>query len=127
MSTKRVLSIGQCGADHGAITRVLHLHFSAEVIHAEDWDEALTCLRREPFDLVLVNRLLDADGSSGLEIIKKLKVDEELRRLPVMLVSNLDDAQGQAIQAGAENGFGKASLGQPAMLERLRRFLEKAK
>ncbi len=124
MSGKRVLSIGQCGADHGAIARTLHRQFAADVVPAEDWDDALPHLRHEPFDLVLVNRLLDVNGSAGLEIIKKLKANEELRRLPVMLVSNLDDAQEEAIQAGAEKGFGKASLGQPATLERLRRFLE---
>jgi len=124
MSGKRVLSIGQCGADHGAIAHTFHRHFAAEVVPAEDWDEALPYLRREPFDLVLVNRLLDVNGSAGLEIVTNLKADEELRKLPVMLVSNLDGAQEEAIQAGAEKGFGKASLGQPAMLERLRRFLE---
>ena len=30
----------------------------------------------------------------------------------------------EAVQLGAAPGFGKASLGQPAMLERLRPFLE---
>jgi two-component system chemotaxis response regulator CheY len=124
MPGKRVLSIGQCGADHGAISRALQRHFAVEVVAAEDWLEAWPRLKGESFDLVLVNRLLDADGSSGLKIIKDLKSDDALRGLPVMLVSNLEDAQEDAIQAGAEKGFGKAALGQPVMLERVRPFLE---
>jgi two-component system chemotaxis response regulator CheY len=123
MSEKRILSIGQCGADHAAIARTLQRHFGADVVPAEDWAEALPHLRGETFNLVLVNRLLDASGSDGLEIIKEIKADEELRRLSVMLVSNLDDAQADAIAAGAERGFGKAALGQPAMVERLRPFI----
>jgi len=39
------------------------------------------------------------------------------------LVSNYTDAQAQAVQAGAEPGFGKSSLGQPQMLDRVRAFL----
>jgi two-component system chemotaxis response regulator CheY len=124
MPGKRVLSIGQCGADHSAISHTLQRRFAAEVVAADDWLDALARLRGEPFDLVLVNRLLDLNGAAGLEIIQELKADEALRGLPVMLVSNLDDAQDEAVQAGAERGFGKAALGQPAMLEWLRRFLE---
>jgi CheY-like chemotaxis protein len=65
---------------------------------------------------VLVNRVLDADGSSGLELIRALKAEEQLRDVPVLLVSNYEDAQAQAVQAGAVPGFGKAELGQPHML-----------
>jgi hypothetical protein len=40
-----------------------------------------------------------------------------------MLVSNYEDAQAQAVQAGATTGFGKAALGQPHMLARVERYL----
>ncbi len=36
-----------------------------------------------------------------------------------MLVSNHEDAQAEAVAAGALPGFGKASLGQPGMIERV--------
>jgi len=41
----------------------------------------------------------------------------------VMLVSNYEDAQKEAVAAGALAGFGKASLGRPAMIESLRSVL----
>jgi PleD family two-component response regulator len=123
MSGKRVLSIGQCGADHASISNALDRYFAAEVVPAEDWSEALSHLRRTTFDLVLVNRLLDANGSSGLAVIKEFMASEAFHRLPVMLVSNFDDAQREAIQAGAKKGFGKSALSNPATMERLRPFL----
>jgi CheY-like chemotaxis protein len=123
MSGKRVLSIGQCFADHGSISHTLQRHFGAEVVGVDEPNEALDRLRRERFDLVLINRRLDADGSDGVAIVRQIKADERLRPLSVMLVSNYDDAQGEAIAAGALPGFGKAALGQPHMLARLRPLL----
>jgi CheY-like chemotaxis protein len=123
MPAKKVLSLGQCWADHGAISQVFMRHFGAEVVSADTTAEALNLLQEQSFALILVNRLLDQDGSQGMEFIRQLKNDEALRRCPVMLVSNHQDAQREAAQAGAEPGFGKAALGQPAMLGRVRPFL----
>jgi two-component system chemotaxis response regulator CheY len=124
MPAKRVLSIGQCLADHGSISRLLRREFAADVMPADTADEALARLRQEEFALVLVNRVLDGDGSSGVDIIRRLKADEALRSVPVMLVSNYEDAQQEAIQEGAERGFGKGQLSSPTTAARLRRFLE---
>lgn len=124
MPGRRVLSIGQCFADHAALSQTLEKHFGAEVIAAGSAEEALARLREEPVSLVLVNRILDADGSSGMALVQALRADDRLRELPVMLVSNYDDAQEQAVAAGAVTGFGKASLGQPHMLGRVRPYLE---
>ena len=120
---KRVLSVGQCFADHSGITRALRGAFGAEILAADSARQALEQLRRESYALVLVNRVFDADGSSGLELIRTLKADEQLRTVPVMLVSNYDDAQTQAVQAGAMPGFGKAALGEAHMLARVEPYL----
>jgi CheY-like chemotaxis protein len=123
MPGKRVLSVGQCAADHAAIVRTLERHFQAEVVPADTGAEALARLREGGFDLVLVNRVGDGDGRYGLELIKQVQADECLRQVPVLLVSNYEDAQREAVQAGAKPGFGKAALGQPYMLARVRPFL----
>ena len=124
MSTKKILSLGQCAADNWSITRLLSDSLGAAVSEADSFEEALTLLRNDTFALVLVNRLLDVDGASGLDFIKHLKSDEALRSVPVMLVSNFADAQRQAVAKGALPGFGKAALDEPATLERLRSLLE---
>jgi CheY-like chemotaxis protein len=119
-----VLSVGQCAADHAGITLTFRRAFGAEVAPASTAEQALAQLRQAPVALVLVNRVFDRDGSEGLDFIRRLKADEAFRGLPVMLVSNHPDAQEEAVRAGAEPGFGKASLGQPAMLERVKPFLQ---
>src|SRR4051794_6307159 len=102
----RVLSVGQCHFDHGNISRVLSSQFSAEVVPAATADEALSALRQGGFALVLVNRVFDSDGGSGLELIREIAGSPG--SAPVMLVSNFEDAQARAVAAGAVRGFGKA-------------------
>jgi CheY-like chemotaxis protein len=119
-----VLSVGQCAADDANIALTMRRAFGAEVLPADSAEKALALLRATPIKLVLVNRIFDRDGSEGLDFIRQLKADEKLRSVPVMLVSNYPDAQEQAVGAGAVPGFGKASLGQPDLLERVRPFLE---
>jgi CheY-like chemotaxis protein len=121
---KRVLSVGHCDADHGTITRAIEQHFGAEVVPAAGAEEALARLRAEPFALALVNRVFDADAFSGLDFIKQVRADEALRSVSVMLVSNYADYQRLAVEAGAVPGFGKAAIGQPQMIARLRAYLE---
>jgi two-component system chemotaxis response regulator CheY len=123
MSGKKVLSLGQCGADHYSISRLLTGEFGAEVADASTFEEALTLLRQGEFALVLVNRVLDYDGRSGLDFVARLKADERLRQVPVMLVSNYADAQKHAVRLGAEMGFGKARLSAEETTSLLRRFL----
>jgi two-component system chemotaxis response regulator CheY len=127
MTAKRVLSVGQCWADHSAISRTLQRHFGADVIRADSTADAVDQLRQKTFDLVLVNRVFDADGTSGLKLVQQLKQEQELHQVPVMLVSNYEDAQQEAVSAGAVPGFGKAALGLPQMLARVKPFLEAPK
>jgi CheY-like chemotaxis protein len=126
MSPKRVLDVGNCVPDHAAIRTMLERTFQAEVLQAHEEDDALRTLRREPIDLVLVNRKLDVDYSDGLTIIEKIKADEQLSHVPCMLVTNYPDQQKVAVAAGAAYGFGKRELYAPETRDRLAAFLETA-
>jgi CheY-like chemotaxis protein len=110
-------------ADHGSITRLLHESFQVEVVPAHSAAEAVERLRGGGFALVLVNRVLDADGGSGQELIRTLKADEQFRAVPVMLVSNYADAQAEAEAAGAVPGFGKSALRAAQTRARLAEYL----
>ena len=105
-----VLDIGQCSFDHENISRMLSKEFSAHVVQAATGDEAFRAVRTGHYDLVLVNRIFDTDGTSGLDLIQRLQSDEETRTTPVMLVSNHAEAQDAAVTAGAKRGFGKDTL-----------------
>ncbi len=119
----KILNVGQCGYDHSTIARFLLKDFRADVVGAETSKDAIEVLREKPFDLVLVNRISDADGSSGLELIRAMKADPALAQVPVMLVSNYADAQQQAEALGALPGFGKADMNKAKAQERLRSVL----
>jgi CheY-like chemotaxis protein len=120
---KTVLDVGNCRFDHTSIAMLLDGKFDVEVLRVSEADEAIGALRAKPVDLVLVNRILDADGSEGIEVIRRIKQDPELGRVPVMLVSNYPEYQEAAVAAGAEPGFGKAELHRPETVRRLSRFL----
>jgi CheY-like chemotaxis protein len=119
MAARRVLSIGQCSPDHGSISRTFQKAFGVEVVGVDTAAEAMEQLREHSFALVLVNRIFDLDGSSGLDLIRQIKSNTAVNQPPIMLVSNYEEAQEQAVKAGGIPGFGKASLGQPRMLERV--------
>lgn len=116
MAGKKVLSVGQCDFDHGSIEARLRGLFGASVVPVDGADEAKALLGREKFDLVLINRVFDADGGSGLTLIEALKGPSQS---PLMLVSNFPEAQAQAVAAGAVPGFGKSALGDLKLMQTL--------
>jgi two-component system chemotaxis response regulator CheY len=120
---KRVLDVGNCSMDHGSLRGLLERSFGAEVVQAHGPDDALALLRQGKFDLVLVNRKLDADYSDGLEIIKAIKADSALKAVPCMLITNYPEHQDAAEVAGAHRGFGKKELAQPETHARLKAVL----
>lgn len=120
---KSVLAIGNCSYDHGNLASVIGEHFDARVEAARDAEAALRALTEGSFDLVLVNRVLEDDRSSGIDLVRQIKGDPRVGRVPVMLVSNFPDAQDEAVRAGASPGFGKKALRSPATIARLEAHL----
>jgi DNA-binding NtrC family response regulator len=108
MMTMRILDVGQCGMDGPEITELLSQKLGAKVDRAATATDARRKLDVTTYDLVLVNRVLAADGSSGIDLIDELVRDGS--GAPVMLVSDRQDAQKAAIAKGAIRGFGKAEL-----------------
>lgn len=120
--TPRILDVGQCDLDHGNISRLLSSAFAATVERAATIDEAVQSVASGPFDLILVNRVLDATREEGLDLIRRLR-SAEGKAVPVMLVSNYDDAQDAAVEAGAVPGFGKGALTDSRTVELLSVYL----
>jgi DNA-binding NtrC family response regulator len=104
----KILSIGQCGVDHSAISRLFRDEFRLAVDGADSLSDAEELLASNAHALVLVNRVLDADGSSGIAVLRQLIARHP--SVPMMLVSNYLDAQQEAMRHGAVEGFGKSSL-----------------
>ena len=118
---KRILDIGNCSLDHGAITHMIRTNFDAEVDQANAAADALPMIQKNDYDLVMVNRILDMDGSCGMEVI--VEVQKQNSNLPVMLITNFAEHQDAAVAAGAVRGFGKNAVGSPQAIELLAAYL----
>lgn len=128
--TKRVLNVGQCALDHSNISELLNKNFDVTIETASTHNAAISLASQNSYDLILVNRLYDADGSSGQATIAQLCRNSEqagdtseATTSPVMLVSNYDDAQQAAQNAGAVSGFGKSQLRDSSTIEALATYL----
>ncbi len=115
----RVLDVGNCDADHGRIRQFLTTNFECDIDRVMFVDEARARLAAQTYALVLVNRLIFADATPGLPLVDLVQGLPAERRPAVMLISNYDDAQAEAVARGAMPGFGKAALGTPDAVARL--------
>jgi len=120
---KIMLDCGNCGPDYNSIRRMAKNHFAASVVQTHGVEDTLEMLRRRTVHLVTVNRKLDRDYSDGLEVIKRIKADPDVGNVPVMLVSNYEEYQQEAIAAGAVYGFGKLSIDDDSTRELLEPYL----
>ena len=73
------------------------------VTMAANGREAWDLLARRPFDLVLLDLMMPEMG--GAEVLERMKADERLREIPVIMISGMDDhdAAVGCIAAGAED------------------------
>lgn len=116
------VSVGQCGYDDSRLRSFLREIAPGIVIRSTDDLEGTVRELEQGGNtvcLVLVNRLLDRDGSSGIEVIRKLKTKPCTAGIPVMLISNFEDAQANALAEGAMPGFGKSAIGTDSARKRL--------
>ncbi|MEM7228197.1 MAG: hypothetical protein AAF432_05200 [Planctomycetota bacterium] len=118
-ATRPIALVGHCGPDtfmlRSAITRAVP---DAAIELVNDGDALQDHISRGA--VLLVNRELDGHFStrSGIELIAI--VAEQHPASVAMLVSNFEDAQADAVAAGALPGFGKSQLYDELTTERLR-------
>lgn len=120
---QKVLDVGQCDIDNWQISQMLTRNFDVVVERVLTHGDAVSALQRDDYDLVLVNRILDGDGTEGIELLKRIKSEPGTADVPVMMVSNYADAQTDAEAAGAVPGFGKNGLNTPETIACLQNAL----
>ena len=94
------------------------------VVEAEDGQVALTKLQQEKFDLVLLD--WNMPRMTGLELLKAIRADDNLRNTPVVMIT----AEGrkedvlEAVKAGVNNFIVKPFTAE-TLEEKLKKVLEK--
>jgi CheY-like chemotaxis protein len=120
---KTLLDCGNCGPDFNSVRQMAKANFGASVLQTHAAEDTLEMLRTRKIDLVMVNRKLDRDYSDGLEVVKAIKADAEVASVPVMLVTNYEEHQLSAIEAGCVRGFGKLAINEPGTLDAIEPYL----
>jgi two-component system cell cycle response regulator len=100
--TARVLVVDDVPAN----VKLLEAKLSAEyfdVLTARDGLEALDVAKRELPDIVLLDVMMP--GLDGFEVCRRLKADTDLRHIPVVMVTALDQVSDrvQGLEAGADD------------------------
>ena len=93
---------------------------------AEGGHQALAMMRQTNFDLVLLDLMMPE--ISGLDVLKIMKADDQLRDLPVIVISALEeqDSAIRCIEAGAEDYLTKP-INPILMHARIRAGLDKVR
>lgn len=104
---------------------VQHLHKDGmEIELARDAETAYDAIKKEIPALVLLDILLP--GMSGLELLEKLRDEEIVPTLPVIMLSNFTQAETikKALSLGAKDFFGKASFDLDEISQKAQKVLE---
>jgi DNA-binding response OmpR family regulator len=85
------------------LTRRLAREGYATVATAANGREALELLRARPIDLVLLDIMMP--DMNGYEVLEQIKADAQLRHIPVIMISAVDDVESviRCIELGAED------------------------
>ncbi|MCR6679135.1 response regulator, partial [Escherichia marmotae] len=70
---------------------------------ANDGAEALKAIAEDPPDVILLD--IEMPGMDGVEVLERIKSDETLRHLPVIMISGLDDTVSvvRCLENGADD------------------------
>ena len=117
--------------DEEALRKVLQEkmeHSGFETFAAGDGEEGFAMAKSKNPDIILLDLILPK--RNGFEVLGMLKQDEELKGIPVIVLSNLaeDENLKKALQLGAEDYFVKSQHPINEIVEKVKtRFLEKSR
>jgi class 3 adenylate cyclase len=134
--TGRLLVVDDNASNRDLLFRRLS-HDGHHVVRAGSGQRALEILAVEEFDLVLLDLMMP--DLNGFQVLQRLKADERLYAIPVIMISGLQeiDSVVRCIEAGAEDYLSKpfnpvqlrarisACLERKRWRERERRYLER--
>jgi len=110
--SKRILLVGHCGVDGPRMQSEIASFLPGADVPRINSDRDLNRAVKEGADLLLINREpLGFEPKLGTDLIRELH--EKYPDQKLVLVSDYEDAQEEAEEAGALPGFGKDLLGSP--------------
>ena len=110
----QVVLVGHCGPDEWMLRSAVERALPGVAIESVHDEESLQP-HLSAGKVLLINRVLDGnfENTSGLDLLRMA-----VQKGPItLLISNFEDAQQSALDAGAHEGFGKAGVNHPKTTE----------
>ncbi len=95
-----------------------------EVLYAENGREALELMNKHINDLVMVMLDLMMPVMNGFEVLKAVSEDEDLRKIPIIVLTSEKSAELEALQLGAADFITKPFDAPEIILARVSRIIE---
>ena len=95
-----------------------------EIVEAVEGEDGIKKVTEENPDIILLDIILP--GIDGFEVLKKIKADEKVKDIPVIILSNLgqQDDIDKGIKLGAKDYLIKAEFTPGEIVEKVRGVLE---
>lgn len=93
-----------------------------EVVVAKTGSYGLTLARTEKPGLIILDIMLPG-GMNGFDVLEQLKVDNELKKIPVLVFTNLDSEEKVAKEIGAVRYIVKAHVDPKDVVEEIKKIL----
>ncbi len=124
LSGKKILWVEDDKFLSDVVTRKLSTE-GCKLSHATSGEEAFASVEQERPDIILLDILLS--GMDGFEILKKLKENDKVKDVPVILLSNLGQKSDidKGKELGAEKFLIKASMNLDEIVMEIKRTLQK--
>ena len=122
MTTRRVVLVVDDHEDNRRILRDLLASAGYEVIEATTGDDGVAMAKVRTPDLILMD--IQLPGIDGYEATRRIKADDALRRIPLIVVTSyaLSGDDAKALAAGADAYVAKP-FSPRAMLAKIREYL----
>ncbi len=103
----KVLVVDDIASNRFIIITHLKKQNITNIVEAENGSEAIECLIKYKFDLVLLDVMMPE--VNGYEVLKWMKKNKEFRHIPVIMITALDDMAitVKCIESGAEDYLSK--------------------
>lgn len=96
-----------------------------KVVAADDGEKGLKLALKETPDIILLDIMLPK--MDGFEVLRALKADEKVRRIPVILLTNLSQKEKvqEGLALGADDYLIKAHFMPSEVVEKIKKLINK--
>lgn len=112
--------------DDNLVQNIYHNILTKEgfkVIQAFNGKQALSLVKSEQPNLIILDIMLPG-GMNGFDVLERLKMDEKLKNIPVLVLTNLDTEEKVALSIGAADYIVKANISIKEVVDKIKKYLK---